>query len=237
MQPLKVLIVGCGGVGSYLVPPLAKTLNYAAPGSTLILVDGDTITLENLDRQLFQEKDIGKFKTEALARNLRQHSKLKVECISKYASPLLELPAVNMSIVAVDNHVARNFALSYSDMNNSPMISGANEDKAAESFIYVPSLGWKDNDNLDPRKLFPNITTDLSDDPNHPEGCTGATALTTAPQTAEANFVAAALCLRMFGAWVLNTVAPEFIDYLPARFESNFSSITTVTVGQLRNSK
>lgn len=63
----KVLIVGVGGLGS----PIALYLAAAGVG-TLGLVDGDTVSISNLQRQvLYTEAEVGKPKTLCAAQRLR----------------------------------------------------------------------------------------------------------------------------------------------------------------------
>ena len=67
LKAAKVLVVGAGGLGG----PAALYLAAAGIG-TLGLVDADTVSLSNLQRQiLFTTADIGQLKTEAGARHLR----------------------------------------------------------------------------------------------------------------------------------------------------------------------
>ena len=52
-KPKRMIVIGCGGIGSWLSHALAKALNFQAPGSMLILVDGDTFEPKNAERQAF----------------------------------------------------------------------------------------------------------------------------------------------------------------------------------------
>lgn len=54
-RPLdRIVVVGCGGTGSWLIPKLAKTINdmkrkqMLSNKFSLILVDGDTVNLNTL---------------------------------------------------------------------------------------------------------------------------------------------------------------------------------------------
>jgi molybdopterin/thiamine biosynthesis adenylyltransferase len=68
VDPKRVLVVGSGGVGSWLSHGLVRQLEYQAPGSALIIVDGDNFEEKNKERQNFH--GIGN-KAEVLARELQ----------------------------------------------------------------------------------------------------------------------------------------------------------------------
>lgn len=66
----RVLVIGCGGLGS----PAAMYLAAMGIGR-LTLVDHDVIELSNLPRQIgFTEADVGRLKAEVLAERLRAMS-------------------------------------------------------------------------------------------------------------------------------------------------------------------
>lgn len=53
IDPQRVVIGGVGGLGSWLAHAIGRTLEYHAPGSMLVLVDGDTFEPKNIERQSF----------------------------------------------------------------------------------------------------------------------------------------------------------------------------------------
>ncbi|MDB2418095.1 HesA/MoeB/ThiF family protein [Flavobacteriaceae bacterium] len=70
LQDAKILVVGCGGLGS----PIAVYLGASGIGK-LHLIDFDTVDISNLHRQVFYSlKDIGKLKSECLSNFIQQRS-------------------------------------------------------------------------------------------------------------------------------------------------------------------
>lgn len=65
LQEKSVLILGCGGIGTHMA------WHLAALGVSLTLLDFDTVEESNLNRQLlFDQKDIGRLKTQVLKEKL-----------------------------------------------------------------------------------------------------------------------------------------------------------------------
>lgn len=62
-----VIVLGCGGTGSYLIPLLARSISTLGRKVKLILIDGDTVEEKNLKRQNFVAPDIGQNKAEVMA--------------------------------------------------------------------------------------------------------------------------------------------------------------------------
>jgi hypothetical protein len=52
-DPKRVVIAGCGGIGSWLAQAMARSLEFQAPGSMMVLVDGDSFETKNVERQVF----------------------------------------------------------------------------------------------------------------------------------------------------------------------------------------
>jgi len=80
----RVLIIGCGGIGS------STTFLLAGAGiRNFLLVDGDLVEESNLNRQLFWSlKDIGKLKVEVL----------KEQLLARFADATIEIVSRNLAI-------------------------------------------------------------------------------------------------------------------------------------------
>ncbi|MEK6937681.1 MAG: HesA/MoeB/ThiF family protein [Nanoarchaeota archaeon] len=90
LQKKKVLIVGCGGLGS-----AAAELLLRAGVEDLILMDQDKIELTNLGRQLlYDEKDVGRYKVNAAKEKL-----LKINSNAKISVKNDFLTQKNISIL------------------------------------------------------------------------------------------------------------------------------------------
>lgn len=54
-DPVRVVVVGAGGVGSVFLHGLVRALEFGAPGSMVIIVDGDAYEEKNAERQIFSK--------------------------------------------------------------------------------------------------------------------------------------------------------------------------------------
>lgn len=219
---MKAIIVGCGGVGSFLVPAMAKLLKP----ENIILVDGDKLEAKNMDRQLFNEEHIGRFKAEALGEKYGCHS-----VNEWYSMELMAHDPEDWLMGCVDNHPARAAVLAACDFNKCSAIFGANETLSAEAYLYKPD--WRAS-KLDPRVYYPEIIKVTTGDPRAGAiGCTGE-AQEENRQLVTANFMAAALMQHLFVAHALE--GPRLKEYaiksLPHRLGSSLSRLGYDTIKQ-----
>lgn len=183
----NVILIGAGGVSSYLIPALRKSFQ-----GRIFVIDGDILEERNLDRQLFPEFQIGKNKATALSELFPN-----IEPIEQYFTAALTLPEnVKAIFCAVDNHPARKAALEAADRENVPLICGANQTLDSEAYIYFPE--WKKT-KADPRVRYPEILTEKSGDPI---SCQGDEAIEAFPQLPVANMNAAAKMLHLYWVWL-----------------------------------
>ena len=67
---ITVLVIGCGGTGSYVIANLVSLHLYlihtGRPGLNVFVMDDDIVTEANVGRQLFTPSDIGEYKVNAV---------------------------------------------------------------------------------------------------------------------------------------------------------------------------
>lgn len=86
-QPIRnILVIGCGGTGSYLIPNLIRLLahTFNKVPVCLTIADADKVEEKNLIRQNFVKGDIGRNKAEALAKRYSQAFGMQIQCLPKY---------------------------------------------------------------------------------------------------------------------------------------------------------
>ena len=108
LRGAKVALFGVGGVGSYAAEALAR-----AGVGHIVLVDNDTVSLTNINRQLCAlESTVGRLKTEVTAERIRDiDPKIKTECLSMFVLPEnigeIDLDGCDFIIDAVDTVSAK----------------------------------------------------------------------------------------------------------------------------------
>jgi hypothetical protein len=210
-------IIGCGGVGSAIVPSLCLLKQPA----DITLVDGDTIEERNLNRQLFDRAQVGMNKAKALA------EKSQCKFIPEwFARGKLRHERSDWLFCLVDNHPTRLETMEVCDEVGCQAIFAANETHSSEAYYY--RRFWKGTQR-DPRVYYPELLTDRTDDPRSAAiGCTGE-AQEANRQLVSANLMAAALAEHLFVLW--NIKAPrmdkETQSVLPYKFAANLTKLET----------
>ena len=81
----RICVVGCGGTGGFAAESLCRLLTgYRAK---IILVDHDVVEPHNLLRQNFHPRDVGKYKSEALALRLTEKFGRTISYVNKRFQP------------------------------------------------------------------------------------------------------------------------------------------------------
>lgn len=146
--PQTVVIFGCGGTGSRLIPAIAQLMSTLTTliAPEMVLVDFDEVEEKNLSRQNFAKPDIGKNKAQALAARYSKAYDLKITPITLAAGTNEYQEALEMYnlherlkgpalyVLAVDSASARRQILKSALMsqagqpNSSVVIDAGNED-------------------------------------------------------------------------------------------------------------
>ncbi|WP_086981916.1 HesA/MoeB/ThiF family protein [Vibrio aphrogenes] len=125
----KVLLVGCGGLGS------AASLYLAAAGvGSLVVADGDAVETSNLQRQVvYRDSDLGKNKAQAMAEQLKQ---LNPNCKVRSVSTFLQDAQLNLEVMLAD------VVLDCSD--NFPTRQAVNQacQQSKTTLISGSAIGW-----------------------------------------------------------------------------------------------
>ncbi len=121
----RVAVVGCGGLGGWIV----EVLGRVGVGE-LLIIDGDTFSENNLNRQLFcTEKNIGLPKVQAAAERLAVINSallvvpMNVLLTEENANRLLE--GANLAIDALDNNSSRKVLFEACRRSGIPVVHGA----------------------------------------------------------------------------------------------------------------
>jgi len=210
-------IIGCGGVGSAIVP----SFSLLKPAGDITLIDGDRIERRNLNRQMFDAGQIGMNKAQALAGKYGCHF-----LPEWFARGKLRLYRADWLLCLVDNHRTRLETIEVCDENGCQAIIAANEMHSSEAYYY--RRAWKDTPR-DPRVYYPELATDRSGDPRAASiGCTGE-AQENNRQLVSANLMAAALAEHLFVLWHLKAprMDRETVALLPHKLVANLSQLET----------
>lgn len=192
------MVIGAGGIGSYLLPVLQKQLTAA---DQIIIMDGDKLESRNLDRQNFTRKHVGRNKAEALASMYRGHGLADIIPIPEYLDDVAKIVEdyadINAIVACPDNNAARLRCMRVADGLGIVAILCGNEADSASAMVYDPVYKGT---GADPVKMYPDMLESSAHDPTH--ACTGVAQEQTR-QLASANNTAAAYGMNLLYCWVL----------------------------------
>lgn len=161
----RVLIIGIGGVGSWIAESLART----GVGS-ITLVDLDDICITNINRQVHAlNSSVGQFKVDVMKKRILEiHPQCEVDTLQCFFNPknlgLIFNRDYNFVIDASDDFTNKCVMIDYCRKNKIPLITiGAAGGKTDPSQIRVTDLSFTSND-----KFLARIRKKLRQDFNFP---------------------------------------------------------------------
>jgi molybdopterin/thiamine biosynthesis adenylyltransferase len=149
-DPKRVIMVGAGGVGTWLASGVVRLLEWKYPGSALIIVDGDNYEQKNLERQDFSQMgNKASVKALELSKQFNQtvvipipkwvvsdeHPDVDEETAKIKASNLIT--EGDIVIAVVDNFAARKILFdAASKLNDVDVFTGGNDDNLFGSIYH-----------------------------------------------------------------------------------------------------
>lgn len=109
---MKILVVGAGGISSWLVPELIECIKQGQIDAftSISIADNDMVEMKQLLYQNFKGNEIGMNKARALGRRFKE---FKIRAIAKRIEEGNQLQGYNIIILCVDNEKTREMAIRY----------------------------------------------------------------------------------------------------------------------------
>jgi molybdopterin/thiamine biosynthesis adenylyltransferase len=201
---MKIVIVGLGGIGSWVVQALCPFLAFSKKSWTLVLVDGDEYEEKNRARQAFDELGPkAEIQTSWVA---RKYPNIAVRSITQYLSadgaedtyPVSEaIQSGDIVFSCVDNHKTRKMVADHcAKLRDIVLISGGNDYTDGNVQIFVRVAG--ENKTCTLEKYHEEIAQPRDKAP-YELSCEELAS--SSPQLIFANLMAATLMLNTFYAW------------------------------------
>jgi len=110
----KILVIGCGGTGGWVIPQIARMIKSLGVGS-LVIADGDQVEPKNLTRQNFVASDVGENKAVAIAKRYSGSFGIPIRAIPGFLDDVrgLQRQAPQVIVGCVDKHAARRTIAEY----------------------------------------------------------------------------------------------------------------------------
>jgi molybdopterin/thiamine biosynthesis adenylyltransferase len=158
-DPVRVILVGAGGIGTWLAEGVARLLEWKFPGSALIIVDGDNYEPKNLERQNFTKMgNKASVKALELTDKFEKTTFIPVpkwvvgedySGVSDEDSPKIKasdlLSENDIVLAVVDNFAARKILFdTASQINNIDVFTGGNDDGLFGSTYHYQRRDGKD---------------------------------------------------------------------------------------------
>ena len=158
-SPRRVVLVGAGGIGTWLAEGVARMLEWKFPGSALILVDGDNYEQKNLERQNFKQMG-NKASVKALELTPSFPNTMFIPVpkwvvddnfagVTDEESPKIKASELitegDIVLAVVDNFAARKILFdAASKLNNVDVFTGGNDDDLFGSIYHYQRRNAKD---------------------------------------------------------------------------------------------
>jgi saccharopine dehydrogenase-like NADP-dependent oxidoreductase len=133
---MKILVIGCGGIGSHLVSLMAKASEHGQLDCEVYIADNDLVEEKNILYQDYGITDVGLCKSESLAERYDFISGYIVDKILKDS----QLEGYDIIVLAVDNFPTRELVIRYCHNKNKEYIDLRAEGRRAMAMMKGNTL-------------------------------------------------------------------------------------------------
>lgn len=205
-RPVKIVIIGAGGTGGYVIPHLYRIAFASERKCRIIIADGDIVEKKNLIRQNFADCDIGENKAEVMAERYSEVFGIETEYIPDFIeseeqlcnlfdlrSSYTEPKPIGILIGAVDNNRSRVMCHNvFNRLNDLIYIDAGNGEYTGQIVCGVKQGGRVFSRPV--ARLYPDI---LIDTEKFPSELSCAERSISAPQSIAANLFASTAVAAM----------------------------------------
>lgn len=125
----KIKVIGAGGIGTYVIEPLARYLSYSEDNCEITVIDGDKYEEKNRERQRFTALENKAEHT--VNRHKSEFPKVHFRAKGEYLTPDNIIPAIREGdtvMMCVDNHATRKLVSDRcNELRDVTLISGGND--------------------------------------------------------------------------------------------------------------
>ena len=206
-RPVKIVVIGAGGTGGYVIPHLYRIAYASGRPCRIIIADGDIVEQKNLIRQNFAECDIGENKAQVMAERYSEVFGIETEYIPDFIEneqQLLELlrfessgrnsnKPISILIGAVDNNRSRNMCNNvFKKLDDIIYIDSGNGEFTGQVICGVKMSGRVISKPV--ASVYPDL---LKDTEKFPSELSCAERSVSAPQSIAANVFASSAVISM----------------------------------------
>ena len=196
----KIKVIGVGGIGSYLIEPLARYLNHSDDNCEITLIDGDSYEERNRERQRFSvlankaKQTVTQYKNDFP----KIHFRFKEEYVTD-ENVVTTVREGDTVFLCVDNHATRKLVSDRcGELDNVTLISGGNDLTDGNVVCYLRKDGKDATRSL--TDLHPRIADPQDTNPGEAirsrSGCQQQTA--DSPQLLFTNLAIASMMLNCY---------------------------------------
>jgi len=118
---MKLLVIGCGGIGSYFVDEAVKQIEIGQLNAEIVIADDDIVETKQLGYQSFGIQDVGLNKAEC---KRKHHAKqgIEIKALRKRISNPSQIEGYDFIVLCVDNEPTRTEIIKTCHKINTPFL-------------------------------------------------------------------------------------------------------------------